>query len=108
MTVVIDLLGCELLLQFAPMGSVLVMFALLLVVVRVGGHAMYLGLGSLLQVFVLVFDVFEGVLYGVNLLVSMIDPVMLVLVGECVLYVDFFFLLADVKFVEQVCGVCGW
>jgi NAD(P)H-dependent flavin oxidoreductase YrpB (nitropropane dioxygenase family) len=107
-TAVTDLLGCELPLQLAPMGSVSVSPALPLAVARAGGHAMYPGLGSPPQALAPVLDALDGLPYGVNLLAVMIDQGTLELVGERAPYVDFFLALPDAKLVEQVRGVCGW
>jgi nitronate monooxygenase len=107
-TAVTDLLGCELPLQLAPMGSVSVTPALPLAVARAGAHAMYPGLGSPPQAVAPVLDALEGLPYGVNLLAPLMDRGTLELVAERAPYVDFFLAVPDAKLVERVRGVCGW
>jgi nitronate monooxygenase len=107
-TTVTELLGCELPLQLAPMGSVSVTPALPLAVTRAGGHAMYPGLGSRPEALAPVLDALDGRAFGVNLLVPLLDPGSLELVAERAPYVDFFLGEPDAALVEQVRGVCGW
>src|SRR4051812_49165178 len=89
------LLGCELPIQLAPMGSVSATPRLALAVAAAGGHGMYPALGLPPQALAPILDSLEAGTraFGVNFIVPMMDPASLELVSERAPYVDFF--LAD-------------
>jgi nitronate monooxygenase len=105
------LLGCELPIQLAPMGSVSVRPELALAVADAGGHAVYPALALPPPALEPVLAALEGRAFGVNFLVPLINRETLELAAERAPYVDFF--LADpepalVELVHAAGGVCGW
>ena len=110
---VCELLGCELPIQLAPMGSVSAGPRLPLAVTRAGAHAMYPALAlppAALEPVLAALD--EGPrAFGVNFIVPFIDRATLELVVARAPYVDFFLADPDPALVEAVHGggaVCGW
>ena len=107
------LLGSELPIQLAPMGSVSATARLPLAVASAGGHAMYPGLGlppAALEPVVDALDAATGS-FGVNFIVPMMDPGTLELALQRAPYVDFFLADPDPALVERVHAagrVCGW
>ena len=107
------LLGCELPIQLAPMGSVSATARLPLAVAAAGGHAMYPGL-------VLPPPALEPVLdalaagtsaFGVNFIAPLMDRDSFELVAGRAPYVDLFLADPDPALVEVVHAggaVCGW
>jgi nitronate monooxygenase len=107
------LLGCELPIQLAPMGSVSATPRLPLAVAAAGAHAMYPGLAlpprALEPVLVALAAATQA--FGVNFIVPMMDPGSLELALERAPYVDFFLADPDPALVERVHAagrVCGW
>ena len=107
------LLGCELPIQLAPMGSVSATARLPLAVAAAGGHAMYPGLALPPAALEPVLDALAAATgaFGVNFIVPMMDPGSLESVLERAPYVDFFLADPDPALVERVHAagrVCGW
>jgi nitronate monooxygenase len=107
------LLGCELPIQLAPMGSVAAGPALPLAVARAGAHGMYPGLGLPPAALGPVLDGLDQGprAFGVNFIVPLMDRASLALAVERAPYVDFFLADPDPALVEVVHGggaVCGW
>ena len=96
------LLGCDVPIQLAPMGSVSVTPALPLAVMRAGAHAVYPGLALPPAALAPVLDVLarEAPGFGVNFIVPLMDRGSLELTIERAGYVDFF--LADAPPVGSV------
>jgi NAD(P)H-dependent flavin oxidoreductase YrpB (nitropropane dioxygenase family) len=108
-----DLLGCELPIQLAPMGSVSVTPALPLAVAGAGGHAVYPALALPPRALAPAIDALaEGTrAFGVNFLVPMMQRESVELAAERAPYVDFFLGEPDpalVALVREGGGVCGW
>jgi len=108
-----DLLGCELPIQLAPMGSVSATASLPLAVAAAGGHGMYPGLALAPAALEPVFDALaaETGAFGVNFIVPLMDRGSLELAVSRVPYVDFFLADPDPALVEVVRAggaVCGW
>src|SRR5215218_2337193 len=108
-----ELLGCELPIQLAPMGSVSASPSLPLAVAAAGGHGMYPALGLPPSAIAPVLDALaeRTGAFGVNFIVPLMDRGTLELVVERSPYVDFFLTDADPALVEIVRGggaVCGW
>ena len=109
----LELLGCELPIQLAPMGSVSATGRLPLAVAAAGGHGMYPGLGLPPALLAPVLDALaRGTdAFGVNFIVPLMDPDSLRLAAERAPYVDFFLADPDAALVDLVHeggGVCGW
>ncbi len=107
------LLGCELPLQLAPMGSVLVRPALPLAVAAAGGHAVYPALGLPPAALGPVVDALAAATraFGVNFLVPFLHRGSLELAAARAPYVDFFLGTPDPALVELAHAggaVCGW
>jgi nitronate monooxygenase len=105
------LLGCELPIQLAPMGSVSVTASLPLAVADAGGHAVYPALALPPPALEPVLAALEGRAFGINFLVPLMNRETLELALERSAYVDFF--LADpdsglVELVHAAGAVCGW
>jgi NAD(P)H-dependent flavin oxidoreductase YrpB (nitropropane dioxygenase family) len=112
-TRLIRLLGCELPVQLAPMGSVLVRPALPLAVAAAGGHAVYPALGLPPAALGPVVDALGAATraFGVNFLLPFMQRGSLELAAERSPYVDFFLGAPDPALVELIHaggGVCGW
>jgi len=110
---VLELWRCELPIQLAPMGSVSATPRLALAVAAAGGHAMYPALALPRAALAPVVDALAGAgaAFGVNFLLSMLDPDSLELAIERAPYIDFFLGDADPALVERVRAagaVCGW
>ena len=110
---VCELLGCELPIQLAPMGSVSAGPRLPLAVARAGGHAMYPALALPPAALEPVLDALDQGprAFGVNFIVPFIDRATLELVVARAPYVDFFLADPDPALVDVVHGggaVCGW
>jgi nitronate monooxygenase len=110
---VTDLLGSELPIQLAPMGSVSATAALPLAVAQAGGHAVYPALALPPAALAPILDALDAAApaFGVNFIVPLMDRESLDLAIERVPYVDFF--LADpapelVAAVHAGGRVCGW
>ena len=108
-----ELLGSELPLQLAPMGSVSATHRLPLAVADAGAHGMYPGLALPPAALAPVLDALvQGTAaFGVNFIVPLMDPASLELAAERAPYVDFFLGDPDPALVELVHGagaVCGW
>jgi nitronate monooxygenase len=108
-----ELLGCELPIQLAPMGSVSATATLPLAVARAGGHGMYPGLGVPPAALGPVLDALDQGprAVGVNFVVPVMDRGSLELAADRAPYVDFF--LADpdpalVAVAHAGGAVCGW
>ena len=101
---VCDLLGCELPIQLAPMGSVSAGPRLPLAVARAGAHAMYPALALPPAALEPVLDALdEGPrAFGVNFIVPFIDRASLELVVGRAPYVDVFLADPDPALVEAV------
>src|SRR4051794_27436513 len=99
-----QLLGCELPIQLAPMGSVSATPRLALAVAAAGGHGMYPALGLPPEALAPVLDALAAGTraFGVNFLVPMMDPGSLDLVAARAPYVDFFLSDPDPALVEAV------
>ena len=105
------LLGCELPIQLAPMGSVSVSPGLPLAVAGAGGHAVYPALALPPAALEPLLAALAGRAFGVNFLVPLMNRESLELAAERAPYVDFFLADADSALVELVHaagGVCGW
>ena len=105
------LLGCDLPIQLAPMGSVSVTASLPLAVANAGGHGVYPALVLPPHALEPVLAALEDRAFGVNFLVPLMNRETLALAVERCPYVDFF--LADpdrvlVELVHATGGVCGW
>src|SRR5215218_730066 len=110
---VLELWRCELPIQLAPMGSVSATPRLALAVAAAGGHAMYPALALPRAALAPVVDALAGAgaAFGVNFLLSMLDPDSLELAIQRAPYIDFFLGDADPALVERVRAagaVCGW
>ncbi len=108
-----ELLGSDLAIQLAPMGSVSATPRLALAVAAAGGHAVYPGLGLPPAALAPVLDALAArtTSFGVNFIVPLMDPETLRLAVERSPYVDFFLADPDAGLVESVHGgggVCGW
>jgi nitronate monooxygenase len=108
-----SLLGCELPIQLAPMGSVSATPRLPLAVAAAGAHAMYAGLALPPPALEPVLDALAAATraFGVNFIVPMMDPGSLELAVERAPYVDFFLADPDPALVERVHAagrLCGW
>src|SRR5215208_6853469 len=95
------------------MGSVSATPRLALAVAAAGGHAMYPALALPRAALAPVVDALAGAgaAFGVNFLLSMLDPDSLELALERAPYIDFFLGDADAALVERVRAggaVCGW
>jgi nitronate monooxygenase len=110
---VCTLLGCELPIQLAPMGSVSATPALPLAVAKAGAHAMYPGLGLPPPALAPVLDALAAATaaFGVNFIVPLMDRGSFELAVERAPYVDLFLTEPDPALVEAVHAgdaVCGW
>jgi nitronate monooxygenase len=110
---VCELLGCELPIQLAPMGSVSAGPQLPLAVARAGAHAMYPALALPPAALEPVLDALgKGPrAFGVNFIVPFIDRAALELAVARAPYVDFFLADPDTALVDVVRAagaVCGW
>jgi nitronate monooxygenase len=110
---VCELLGCELPIQLAPMGSVSATPSLPLAVAQAGGHAMYPGLGLPPPALEPAVDALAArtSAFGVNFIVPLMNRASLELAVERARYVDFFLSDPDPGLVELVRGagaLCGW
>jgi nitronate monooxygenase len=108
-----EVLGSELPIQLAPMGSVSAGPALPLAVAKAGGHAMYPALALPPEVLEPVLTALgEGTrAFGVNFIVPFMDPGSLELAAGRAPYVDFFLADPDPALVARVHGAgaaCGW
>jgi nitronate monooxygenase len=108
-----ELLGCELPIQLAPMGSVSAGPALPLAVAKAGGHGMYPGLALPPPALEPVLDALgdDTRAFGVNFIVPFMDPASLALAIERAPYLDFFLADPDPALVDAVHAggaVCGW
>src|SRR5689334_6409690 len=108
-----DLLGCEIPVQLAPMGSVAVTPALALAVAGAGGHAVYPALGlppaALGRVVAALAPAGRG--FGVNFLVPVMREESVALAAGAAPYVDFFLAEPDPALVARVHAggaLCGW
>jgi NAD(P)H-dependent flavin oxidoreductase YrpB (nitropropane dioxygenase family) len=106
-----NLLGCDLPIQLAPMGSVAVTASLPLAVANAGGHGVYPALALPPHALKPVLAALEDRAFGVNFLIPLMNRETLALAVERCPYVDFF--LADpdrvlVELVHAAGGVCGW
>src|SRR5215217_615007 len=101
---VLELWRCELPIQLAPMGSVSATPRLALAVAAAGGHAMYPALALPRAALAPVVDALAGAgaAFGVNFLLSMLDPDSLELAIERAPYIDFFLGDADPALVERM------
>jgi NAD(P)H-dependent flavin oxidoreductase YrpB (nitropropane dioxygenase family) len=107
------LLGCELPIQLAPMGSVSATPALGLAVAAAGGHTVHPALSLPPAALAPVLDVLDEATaaWGVNFLVPLMDRSSLRLVAERAPYVDFFLGEPDatlVALVHEHGAICGW
>ena len=107
------LLGCELPLQLAPMGSVSATPALPLAVAAAGGHGMYPGLALPPQALAPVLAELgrRTRAFGVNFIVGMLQDGALDVALEHAPYVDFFLADPDPALIDRVHAagaVCGW
>ena len=110
---VLELWRSELPIQLAPMGSVSATPRLALAVSAAGGHAMFPALALPPAALAPSLDALAaaGAAFGVNFLVTMLDPESLELALERAPYVDFFLGDADPALVEQAHAagaICGW
>jgi nitronate monooxygenase len=110
---VCTLLGCELPIQLAPMGSVSATARLPLAVATAGGHGMYPGLALPPPALAPVLDALtaETAAFGVNFIVPLMDRGSFELAVERAPYVDLFLAEPDAALVEAVHAggaVCGW
>jgi nitronate monooxygenase len=110
---VCELLGCDLPIQLAPMGSVSAGPELPLAVARAGGHAMYPALALPPAALEPVLDALDQGprAFGVNFIVPFMDRAALDLVLGRAPYVDFFLADPDTALVDVVHAagaVCGW
>jgi nitronate monooxygenase len=110
---VLELWRSELPIQLAPMGSVSATPRLGLAVAAAGGHAMYPALALPPQALAPAVDALADadVPFGVNFLVTMLDPASLEVALGRAPYVDFFLGDPDPALVERVHAagaVCGW
>ena len=110
---VLELWRCELPIQLAPMGGASATPRLALAVAAAGGHAMYPALGLPPAALAPAVDALADAraAFGVNFLVTMLDPGSLELAAERAPYVDFFLGDADPALVGRVHAagaVCGW
>jgi nitronate monooxygenase len=108
-----ELLGCELPIQLAPMGSVSATASLPLAVAAAGGHGMYPALGLPPAAIAPVLDALgdRTRAFGVNFIVPVMDRASLELAVQRAPYVDFFLADPDPALVEIVHAggtVCGW
>jgi NAD(P)H-dependent flavin oxidoreductase YrpB (nitropropane dioxygenase family) len=108
-----DLLGCELPIQLAPMGSVSATASLPLAVAAAGGHGMYPSLTLPPAAIEPVIDALAAgtKAFGVNFLVPFMDRDSLELVVSRAPCVDFFLADPDPALVEVAHAggaVCGW
>jgi NAD(P)H-dependent flavin oxidoreductase YrpB (nitropropane dioxygenase family) len=109
----LELWRSELPIQLAPMGGVSATPRLALAVSAAGGHAMFPALALPPAALAPSLDALAaaGAAFGVNFLVTMLDPESLELALERAPYVDFFLGDADAALVERVHAagaVCGW
>src|SRR5918996_4929813 len=97
----LDLLGCELPIQLAPMGSVSATPALPLAVAAAGGHGMYPALTLPPPALAPVLDALaaETQAFGVNFIAPLMDRESLELAIERAPYVDFFLAEPDPELV---------
>jgi nitronate monooxygenase len=108
-----ELLGCELPIQLAPMGSVSATPALPLAVAAAGGHGMYPALGLPPAAIAPVLDALTDRTraFGVNFILPVMDRASLELAVQRAPYVDFFLADPDPALVEIVHAggaICGW
>jgi nitronate monooxygenase len=108
-----ELLGCELPIQLAPMGSVSATPSLPLAVAAAGGHGMYPALGLPPVAIAPVLDALgdRTRAFGVNFIVPLMDRDSLELAVQRAPYVDFFLADPDPVLVEVVHAggaICGW
>lgn len=108
-----ELLGCELPIQLAPMGSVSATPSLPLAVAAAGGHGMYPALGLPPAAIAPVLDALgdRTRAFGVNFIVPVMDRASLDLAVQHAPYVDFFLADPDPALVEIVHAggaICGW
>jgi NAD(P)H-dependent flavin oxidoreductase YrpB (nitropropane dioxygenase family) len=108
-----ELLGCELPIQLAPMGSVSASPSLPLAVAAAGGHGMYPALGLPPSAIAPVLDALgdRTRAFGVNFIVPVMDRAALELAAARAPYVDFFLADPDPALVEAVHAggaICGW
>ena len=110
---VLELWRSELPIQLAPMGSVSATPRLALAVAAAGGHAMFPALALPPQALAPSVDALAdaGAAFGVNFLLTMLDPAALEVALGRAPYVDFFLGDPDPALVERVHAagaVCGW
>jgi NAD(P)H-dependent flavin oxidoreductase YrpB (nitropropane dioxygenase family) len=110
---VLELWRSELPIQLAPMGGVSATPRLALAVAAAGGHAMFPALALPPAALKPSVDALAeaGAAFGVNFLLTMLDPGSLEVALERAPYVDFFLGDADAALVERVHAagaVCGW
>jgi nitronate monooxygenase len=110
---IFELWRSELPIQLAPMGGVSATPRLALAVAAAGGHAMYPALALPPQALAPAVDALAdaGAPFGVNFLVTMLDPGSLEVAFARAPYLDFFLGDPDPALVERVHtagGVCGW
>jgi nitronate monooxygenase len=108
-----ELLGCELPIQLAPMGSVSATPSLPLAVAAAGGHGMYPALGLPPAAIAPVLDALgdRTRAFGVNFIVPLMDRASLELAVQRAPYIDFFLADPDPALVEVVHAggaICGW
>jgi nitronate monooxygenase len=108
-----ELLGCELPIQLAPMGSVSATPSLPLAVAAAGGHGMYPALGLPPAAIAPVLDALgdRTRAFGVNFIVPVMDRASLELAVQRAPYIDFFLADPDPALVEVVHAggaICGW
>jgi nitronate monooxygenase len=108
-----ELLGCELPIQLAPMGSVSATPSLPLAVAAAGGHGMYPALGLPPAAIAPVLDALgdRTRAFGVNFIVPLMDRASLELAVQRAPYIDFFLADPDPELVEVVHAggaICGW
>jgi nitronate monooxygenase len=108
-----ELLGCELPIQLAPMGSVSATPSLPLAVAAAGGHGMYPALGLPPAAIAPVLDALgdRTRAFGLNFIVPVMDRASLELAVQRAPYVDFFLADPDPALVEVVHAggaICGW
>jgi nitronate monooxygenase len=106
-----ELLGCELPIQLAPMGSVSATPSLPLAVAGAGGHGMYPGLALPPPALAPVLDALAGRPFGANFIVPLMNRDSLELAIARAPYVDFFLSDPDPALVNAVHAggaVCGW
>ena len=109
----LELWRSELPIQLAPMGGASATPRLALAVAAAGGHAMYPALALPPQALAPAVDALAGadVPFGVNFLVTMLDPGSLEVALGRAPYIDFFLGDPDPALVERVHAagaVCGW